>query len=125
MGRWVVDLVAGVLLAVAAAFSILALVGWPVLWGGASTLNNILLATVFIPYLVRAWAGRDRYDDPAGRPFIFLAVNLIVVGAVVWATVTLPREVLLAMMVLAIQAVFTYQAWRRARASRNPEAPAS
>lgn len=125
MRRWVVDIVAGALLAVAAVFSILALVGWPVLWGGTSTLNNVLLATVFIPYLVRAWASRDRYNDPAGRPFIFLAVNLIVIVAAVWATVTLPREVLVAIVVVVIQALFTCQAWRGARASGHPEAPTS
>jgi hypothetical protein len=78
-------------------------------------LGYILPATVFVPFLVRAWAGRDSYNDRAGDAFILLAINLALVAAVAWLVAALPRAVLLATIVIGIQGAFTYQAWRQAR----------
>jgi hypothetical protein len=122
MRRWVAEVGAAALLTVAGLISILGTVGWPRAWLGprspGSTLRYILLATLFVPYLVRAWAGRDSYHDRAVEAFIVLAVNLAVIAAVLWAVATLPRAALLAIIVIGIQAAFTYRAWRRARGLR-------
>jgi hypothetical protein len=81
-------------------------------------LSYILLATVFIPFLVRAWAGRDSYIRRSGDAIILLGINLAVVAAVVWLVTTLPRAALLATVIIAIQGAFTHLAWRRARGLR-------
>jgi hypothetical protein len=125
MRRWIVNLGAVALLAAAAIIFILGNFGWPNHWGTVfspeadmGALRYILLATVFIPFLLRAWAGRDSYNDRAGDAFVLLAINLALVTAVVWVVAALPRAVLLAVIVVAIQGALTYQAWRRARTLR-------
>jgi hypothetical protein len=72
------------------------------------------IRTPEVPH-VRAWAGRDSYNDRAGEAFAMLAINFAVIAAVLWVAATLPRAALLAIIVIGIQAAFTYQAWRRAR----------
>lgn len=81
-------------------------------------LRYILLAPVFVPFLVREWAGRDSYIHRASDAIILLGINLAVVAAVVLLVATLPRTVLIATIVIGIQGAFTYQAWRRARRLR-------
>jgi hypothetical protein len=85
---------------------------------GMSALRYILQATLFIPFLVRAGAGRDSYNHRGADAFILLGINLAVVAAIVWLVTALPRAVLLAAIVIGIQSAFTYQAWRRARSLR-------
>jgi hypothetical protein len=125
MRRWIVNLGAVTLLAGAAVVFILVNFGWPNYWaslfsapGGMGPLGYILSATLFVPFLVRAWAGRDSYNDRGGDAFILLAINLALIAVVVWLVTALPRAVLLATSVIAIQGAFTYQAWRRARSLR-------
>lgn len=89
-----------------------------------STLGFVLLATVFVPGLVRAWVGKDSYEHRVGDAVVMLLINLAVVAAVLWAVEALPRAVLLAALVVGIQAVFTRQAWRRARVHGCAETPA-
>ena len=63
MRRWIADAGAPALLAVAAVIVISGRLGDPTLpQAGMSPLRYILLATVFIPFLVRAWTGRDSYN---------------------------------------------------------------
>jgi hypothetical protein len=125
MRPWIVNLGAVTLLAGAACVFVVVNFGWPRYWAslfsapaGMGALGYILSATLFVPFLVRAWAGRDSYNDRAGDAFIFLAINLALVAAVVWLVTALPRAALLATSVIAIQGTFTYQAWRRARSLR-------
>jgi len=125
MRRWIVNLGAVTLLAGAAVVFIVVNFGWPNYWAslfsapaGMDAFGYILSATLFVPFLVRAWAGRDSYNDRAGDAFILLAINLALIAAVVWLVTALPRAVLLATSVIAIQGAFTYQAWRRARSLR-------
>jgi uncharacterized membrane protein len=125
MRRWIVDLGAVALLAAGAVIFSVGNVGWPDYWAtvvsalaGMGALRYVLLATVFMPFLVRAWAGRDSYNGRGGDAFILLGINLVVVAAVVWLVATLPRAILLAAVVIGIQGAFTYQAWRRARSLR-------
>ena len=129
MRRWIVNLGAVTLLAGAAVVFILVNFGWPNYWAslfpslfpapaGMGALGHILSATLFVPFLVRAWAGRDSYNDRGADAFILLAINLALIAAVVWLVTALPRAVLLATSVIAIQGAFTYQAWRRARSLR-------
>jgi hypothetical protein len=125
MRRWIVDGGALALLVVAGLISIPATVGWPTRVDGMSLLRYLLLATVFVPYLVRAWAGRDAYVHRAGEAVVLLLVNLSVIAAVAWAALTLSREALLAIMVVSIQGAFGYVAWRRVRLSRGPGAASS
>jgi hypothetical protein len=125
MRRWMLDLGAvAILVAGAVIFSVVNF-GWPNHWAsvfsvpaGIGAFKYILLATVFIPFRVRAWAGRDSYSDRGGDAFMLLGLNLAMVAAVAWLVAALPRTVLLATIVIGIQAVFTYQAWRRARRLR-------
>src|SRR5512143_572468 len=125
MKRWIVNLGAVTLLAGAAVVFIVVNFGWPNYWAdlfstpaGMGALGYVLSATLFVPFLVRAWAGRDSYNDRAGDAFILLAANVALIAVVVWLVTALPRAVLLATSVIAIQGAFTYQAWRRARSLR-------
>jgi hypothetical protein len=125
MREWIVNLGAVTLLAAAAVVFIVVNFGWPNYWAdlfsapaGMGALGYTLSATLFVPFLVRAWAGRDSYNDRAGDAFILLAINLALIAAVVWLVTALPRAVLVATSVIAIQGIFTYQAWRRARSLR-------
>ena len=125
MRRWILNLGAITLLAAAGVAFIVVNFGWPNYWAdlfsapaGMSALGYTLSATLFVPFLVRAWAGRDSYNDRAGDAFILLAINLALIAAVVWLVTALPRAVLVATTVIAIQGIFTYQAWRRARSLR-------
>jgi hypothetical protein len=122
MRRWIVNLGAVALFAAAAVIFVLGNFGWPNYWAtvfspeaGTGPLTYILLATAFIPFLVRAWVGRDNYNDRAGDAFLLLGINLALVAAIVWLVAALPRPVLLAIIVIATQGALTYQAWRRAR----------
>ena len=120
MRRWIVNLGAAAFLAAGAGIFIVANIGWPKYWAvefsaGMSPLRYLLQATLFVPFLVRAWAGRDSYNDRTAGAFILLGINFAVVAAVVWLVTALPRTVLLAAMVIGLQGAFTYQAWRRAR----------
>jgi hypothetical protein len=118
--RWIPDLGAVALLVAGAAILIVANVGWPKYWAtefsepGMNALRYILLATLFVPFLVRAWAGRDSYNDRGADAFMLFGMNLAVVAAIVWLTTALPRTVLLGAIV-GIQGAFTYWAWSRAR----------
>jgi hypothetical protein len=129
MRRWIVNVGAVTLLAAAAVIFIVVNFGWPKYWAslfpslfpapaGMGALGHILSATLFAPFLVRAWAGRDSYKDRGADAFILLAIDVALIAAVVWLVMALPRAVLLATIIIAIQAAFSYQAWRRARSLR-------
>jgi hypothetical protein len=126
MRRWILGLGAVALLAAGAGIFIVVNIGWPKYWAtelsaGISPLRYVLLAILFVPFLVRAWAGRDSYNDRGADAFILLGINVAVVAAVVWLVTELSRPVLLAAIVIGIQGAFTYKAWRRAR-SLQPRA---
>ncbi len=119
MRRSIVDVVAVALLAGAAVIALRGGLGDPTVpQAGLSPLKYILLATVFIPFLVRAWAGRDSYIERGSDAFILLGVDVTLVAGAVWLVATLPRAVLLVTVVIAIQGAFTHLAWRRARRLR-------
>jgi hypothetical protein len=126
MKRWIVNVGVGVVVAAASVLGFVGIVGWPKDWVGSSmsTLGYALLATVFVPGLVRAWVGKDSYEHRVGDAVVMLLINLAVIAAVLWAVEALPRAVLLVALVVGIQAVFTRQAWRRARVHGHAETPA-
>jgi hypothetical protein len=125
MKRWIANGGAVALLAAAAVVFLVLNLGRPKYWAtvlsappAMGALRYILLATAFVPFLVREWAGRDSYIHRASDAFILLGINLAAVAAVVWHVATLPRAVLVATIVIGILGAFTYQAWQRARRLR-------